>query len=950
MELFYNPERMTEREIKETFIAHQWLVDEIISILKRQPDGPGVQHVVIVAPRGMGKTTMLLMLRFTVLGTDTGEQWQPVLFPEESYDVYELADLWLAVLNHIAAETKNSELQEEISTVTKDPSHLEENALARIKNWRVQNGKRLMLLIDNFDMILDQIGDERENARLRDVLMNDGTLMLVGGATTFFKEARAYDQPLYNLFKIYNLNSLDPNQIRDLLRRRAELDELKDFDETLRVNESRIRVLEYFTGGNPRLVLMLYRIITHSDISEVRRGLEKLLDEVTPYYKAKIETLPPQQRKILDQIARSTSRTREGMTPTEIASETRLPVNQVSSQLKRLSEAGYVHTANIRSRSSYYTLSEPLYAIWHQMRFGRDARKRMNWLIAFLKNWYDAKELGTECERLLQIFRNYMSAGEESEARNALEQRRYLMEAIDDSNTRASTLESVVLNYLELSDVDTLRSDVLNDVDINSLSSQTRGLLVQAGLVTDEHARLRVETQSDSQSLESEVAALLGLARASIKFARYDDAKQHFKSVLRIAPSHREAIMSLAAVLLATGNREESLTLLSGIEKGLTPGSASALILQSTLAYLNKQSDESLRLLDKVLEYKPNSNEAWFMKAMALFELARLDEAIEALSHVTSTNRQFESWYLLAKILSKLNRKEEALEAIDHALSITPDYVEALRMRSMILIELGRSDAALVSIDRILSIVPDSSTDWLARGDLLLAVGSGNEALESFDRAIELDPKSIRLQVKKALALDQLGQTEEGMRCIDKILVLNPASADAYLLRAIISTNPEEATAAFIHACDLQNTTDDFISHLPIVNALKITLFADDNDLEKVRSAWDDLTHSEDRYSQRDDWLSHASDALRSVAVAGHLSLAKELITTSDLNEELFPLARALDYLLTNDESLVEKLSPEIRQIVTEIVTELRPDPQKKTRKEKNAMSNRKSKKQSKRR
>jgi DNA-binding transcriptional ArsR family regulator len=138
---------------------------------------------------------------------------------------------------------------------------------------------------------------------------------------------------------------------------------------------------------------MLYRVLTHSDISEVRRGLEKLLDEVTPYYKAKVEALPPQQRKILDQIARISAQTREGLTPTEIASTTRLAVNQVSSQLKRLADVGYVRAANIRGRSSYYTLSEPLYAIWHQMRFARDTRTRMKWLIAFLKGWYDADEL-----------------------------------------------------------------------------------------------------------------------------------------------------------------------------------------------------------------------------------------------------------------------------------------------------------------------------------------------------------------------------------------------------------------------------------------------------------------------------------------------------------------------------------------------------------------------------
>ena len=191
------------------------------------------------------------------------------------------------MLNHIAVETDDAKLDHEVAELkTKNPGtrELEEATLARIKDWQKKNKKRLLTLVDSFDIILEQIGDERDNARLRDVLMNDGALMLVGGATTFFNEARAYEQPLYKLFKIYNLQSLTSDQIHELLLRRAKLDGRRDFESVLRANATRLRVLEYFTGGNPRLVMMLYRVLTHSDISEVRRGLEKLLDEVTPYY------------------------------------------------------------------------------------------------------------------------------------------------------------------------------------------------------------------------------------------------------------------------------------------------------------------------------------------------------------------------------------------------------------------------------------------------------------------------------------------------------------------------------------------------------------------------------------------------------------------------------------------------------------------------------------------
>jgi hypothetical protein len=322
MELLYNPDQMPESEVKETFVAREQLLDDLIELIKSQPDGAGVQHAVIIAPRGMGKTTVLLMVKFAVKDRGLAGQWQVVKFPEESYGIYDLADLWIQTLELIAADTGDAELRKltnDLKIEYPKNDELQEAAYAAIRYWRRKHGKRLLLLVENFDQILEQINDERDNARLRDVLMNDGTIMILGGATNFFKEARAYNQPLYNFFKIYDLADLKLAQMQELLRRRARVDHIADFETKLKQNASRLRALKYFTGGNPRLVLMLYRVVSRSNVTEVRRALEKLLDEVTPYYKAKVEMLPPQQRKILDHIARVSGQTSQGITPKEIA-------------------------------------------------------------------------------------------------------------------------------------------------------------------------------------------------------------------------------------------------------------------------------------------------------------------------------------------------------------------------------------------------------------------------------------------------------------------------------------------------------------------------------------------------------------------------------------------------------------------------------------------------------
>jgi tetratricopeptide (TPR) repeat protein len=652
MELLYNPDQMPESEIKATFIAREKLVDDLIALVKSQPDGAGTQHVVIIAPRGMGKTTVLLMIKFAIKDRGLADSWLAVKFPEESYGIYDLADFWLETLNLMAAETGDEPLQrriEELKTKYPQSDTLQEAALATIKDWRRKHHKHLLLLVENFDQLLAQINDEHDNARLRDVLMNDGTMMLIGGATTFFKEARAYDQPLYNFFKIYDLADLKFEQMQELLRRRAQLDRIPDFEIKLQANTSRLRALEYFTGGNPRLVLMLYRVVSQSDVTEVRHALEKLLDEVTPYYKAKVEALPAQQRKILDHIARVSGETHEGLTPADIASAVRLPPNQVSAQLKRLSESGYVRTANLRGRSSYYTLSEPLYAIWHQMRFGRNARQRMQWLITFLRLWYGREEMGAESARLDARFHEYISANHLREARDVLEHHHYLAEAM------------------------------------GSGASEHTMALVTIG------------------------------AKRAIESKNFEEALYYLDKALEITPESSDIWNERGIVLRNLGRHKEAIAsydrALASRPDWATPWHNRGV----ALGHLGRH-EEALMSFDRVLALTPDAdiwhNRGIVLGELGRYEeaLVSYDHALVLAPDLVATHHNRGS------VLGHLGRYEEALASYDQALALTPDYALAWYNRGIALGELGRYEEALASFDRVLTLTPDSADAWYNRG------------------------------------------------------------------------------------------------------------------------------------------------------------------------------------------------------------------------------------------
>ena len=755
MEHLYNPDQMSEQEIKATFVARQALLDRLVALVRRQPDGAGVQHVVLVAPRGMGKTTMLLMVQFAVTDWGLDPPWLALRFPEELYGVTDLADFWLETLAELAAgDTSLAEKAQQIKARYQDGDTLQEAALTLLREWCRKNGRRLLLLVDNFHQILATL-DEQQAAALRNVLMNEGFLMILGAAPSFFKEASNYDEPLYNFFKVEGLERLNFEDMRALLLQRAAADGLTNFEKNLDANTARLRALEYFTGGNVRLVLMLYRVVAQSALLEVRQGLDKLLDQVTPFYKAKTEDLPPQQRKILDHIARSSGQSREGASPSEIASAVRLTPQVVSAQLKRLADAGYVQSANLRGRNAFYTLSEPLYSLWYQMRFGRDARQRMAWLVDFLKGFYTAEELGEQSLLLGNRFQTLLASGRDHDARNALEHRRWLVEAMPDRSRSASAMESVIQDYLTIGDLGTLKEFGLADDQLPHLSPETLAQLVAAGCLTPDRA---VQAQA---------------ARAG-----------------------SEALQTAAEVEAA---------LLLGYER------------------LN-QSD--------------------FIQALASF---------------------------------------------DRALALDENDASAWNDRGIALGNLGRHEEALASYDRALALDGSNAGAWYNQGSALGQLGRPEEALASFDRALALDGSNAGAWENRGVALYNLGRPEEALNSLNRAL-----------------------------AAVAEQDTNSKVR-------LRLSKFEAEMALGRTAEAEEDWSAAVQAGGPQEEWVAYASQQLLAAARQGQGAFVRELIAKSQTEDQFFPLARALDYLATGDEALIEKLTPEMRPIVEAVVASLRP-------------------------
>ncbi len=112
LELYrYNPGQCSPEEIEATFVAREDILESIVKDLRSGANVPTNQHFLIIGPRGIGKTNLLLMLKRRVLTDDALRgSYLPVETAEEEYSITSLRDFVakiLALLSEIDPEPEH---------------------------------------------------------------------------------------------------------------------------------------------------------------------------------------------------------------------------------------------------------------------------------------------------------------------------------------------------------------------------------------------------------------------------------------------------------------------------------------------------------------------------------------------------------------------------------------------------------------------------------------------------------------------------------------------------------------------------------------------------------------------------------------------------------------------------------------------------------------------------
>ncbi len=739
----------------------------------------------------MGKTTLLRRIRFAIEDdSELSKRWFPLTFPEEQYNITRMSDFWancLDAFSDMLDEAGREEEAEQIDEAVKNlPDENEEQrariALETLTAWAEREGKGLLLLLDNVDVILERLS--KDQWELREILSHNNKLIFIGASATPIPATYKHEEAFYDFFQIHELRGLNIEETEAVLLKLAELRHTLHVAEIVKNDPARIKALRVLTGGNTRILVVLYQVLAQEKDGSVISELEQVLDLHTPYYKSIFEALPAQ----LQQIVGAMCLHWDPITAAELAAlpTVRMETNAVSAQLDRLTREGVVEKAPTPTGEKlFYQVSERFFNIWYLMRASRRLRRKLIWLVDFLKIFYAPADLHNRAHRFLQaepLARRaemafaYAHAVDEPALRHALEYegiRSILKEGRCHHKAMGSMLDfeaddSELKSHAErIAELHRIQERVLQ-AKINWENCTAKDFWLRLGgswaLSLEEKKKIadKLETLSEQDIneeltnaerkqkrlldllLPAQIQSLMEAIRSG-DMADLTDIEGADAAAIRLSSPILKAIARLESARkkrssIATNEIEE-------LRQIITLNKDSAYPWYELGIHLSENADLRIKAethYRKALEFFPNHPHLWYGLGDLLSEhLERYDEAEAAYRKVVDIDPNFTwAWSKLGTILStQPQRYAEAETFYRKAIEIDPYTPFHWHVLGNLQHELKQYDKAEESLRKAIEINPNFVLSWYSLGELLsVHLNRYDEAEAAFRKVNEIEP------------------------------------------------------------------------------------------------------------------------------------------------------------------------------------------------------------------
>lgn len=210
---------------------------------------------------------------------------------------------------------------------------------------------------------------------------------------------------------------------------------------------------------------------------------------------------------------------------------------------------------------------------------------------------------------------------------------------------------------------------------------------------------------------------------------------------------------------------------------------------------------DAIEYFNTIIRFKPDQNDAWYLRGAAKYFLGDDRGAIEDLSVAIKENPYpsdlFTRYFLFRGLARKhLMDLKGALEDFSQAIEVNPGNYDAYKNRGLIFIALNEPAKALEDLNTVILYDRKNSEAYLYRAIAYYERGDSISSSADFDRAIRLNPKDPETFLRRALIRIEQKNYKEAVKDLNVALRLDSTNTLGYFKRAMCKSEMNDIQGA----------------------------------------------------------------------------------------------------------------------------------------------------------
>jgi tetratricopeptide (TPR) repeat protein len=399
----FNPHGLPERTVRAIATGRKADLAKVLRIVRGNIGSATIQHVILTAPRGYGKSFMMrhIQIELERIAREEKLPLRVVLMPEEMPHVKEPETLIREITREL---TRGAATDAELTW------HEDEEAWeAAVADLRaaiaehVGEGGLFVAQVESFDVLLrHSFQDEIQRQRLRNLLTEmNGRIMLIAASARGAVD-RDYDRALFHAFREIRLQPWSVDECMAFFDRQRKEAGKPPLSEVVR---AKAQAVAAFIGGTPRLATLLGDALFDADVLRAADLLQRLVDELTPYYKERIDALPGRAQKLFDALLRGGEPATQSELARRVNANSQAAIAGTFNHLR--SEQIVISEKAPRSAEVLYRVADRVFAHYYRRRIidhGHDCCP-LEGLVDLLADYFSAEEKREKAEEFLRASR-----------------------------------------------------------------------------------------------------------------------------------------------------------------------------------------------------------------------------------------------------------------------------------------------------------------------------------------------------------------------------------------------------------------------------------------------------------------------------------------------------------------------------------------------------------------